>query len=341
MSPLGVAVVGAGAWGVNLVRNFSGSADYTLRWVCDLDPGRARDSADRSTDARGTTSLDHVLDDPAVEAVAIATPAASHAKAVMACLDTGRHVLVEKPMALSVDDAQKLSTAAAARGLTLMCDHTYKYSPAVRKMRAVIRSGDLGDLHSVHSVRVSFGRVQPDVDVFWDLAHHDLSILDFILPEGCHPETVAARGADPLGAGRACLGHLSLHLADTVIARARISWLNLTKVRTTVVGGSRGTLVWNDLHPMHRLQMYPGGTDMPDGDAVDASVSLGEGRPVALPLPETEPLSGVVTEFAAAIREGRAPLSDTAAELRVLAVLEAATRSLEVGGMPVPFEPHR
>src|SRR5574342_204225 len=167
MKPLGAAVVGVGTWGVNLARNFLDSADYVLRWVCDLDGARARASA-HSRDVRATTALDQVLEDSGVEAVAIATPAASHADVAMACLDTGRHVLVEKPMALSVAEAQKLSAAAAQRGLTLMCDHTYNYAAPVRAIRDVIRGGELGELHYVNSVRVNRGRVQPDVDVFWD-----------------------------------------------------------------------------------------------------------------------------------------------------------------------------
>jgi predicted dehydrogenase len=340
MKPLGVAVVGVGTWGANLARNLSGSSDYALRWVCDLHGERARASA-HSRGVRATTALDQVLEDSGVEAVAIATPAASHAEVAMACLDTGRHVLVEKPMALSVAEAQKLSGAAAQRGLTLMCDHTYNYAPAVRTIRAVIRSGELGHLHYVNSVRVNRGRVQPDVDVFWDLAHHDLSILDFILPEGCRPTTVTAQGADPLGTGRACLGYLTLRLAGSVIAHTHISWLNPTKVRTVVVGGSRGTLVWDDLHPTHRLLMHPRGAELAESDEAGATGSHRERSPVALPLPETEPLSGVVTEFAAAIREGRAPLSDAAAELRVLAVLEAVVGSLAGGGVPLSVESRR
>ena len=329
--------MGVGSWGVNLARNFSGSSDYALRWVCDLHGERARASA-RSWGGRATTALDQVLEDSAVEAVAIATPAASHADLAMACLDSGRHVLVEKPMALSVAEAQKLSASAVQRGLTLMCDHTYNYAPAVRTIRAVIRGGELGDLHYVNSVRANWGRVQPDVDVFWDLAHHDLSILDFILPGGCRPTTVTAQGADPFGSGRACLGYLTLRLASSVLAHAHISWLNPIKVRTIVVGGSRRVLEWNDLHPTHRLLMYAWDVEPAEGEEASAHGSYGEGRPMPLPLPETEPLRGVVTEFAAAIRERRTPLSDAAAELRILAILEAAARSLEACGVPQSVE---
>jgi predicted dehydrogenase len=333
-----VAVLGIGNWGVNLVRNFSGSADCDLRWVCDLDGERASASAGRVSGTRATASLDQVLDDPGVEAVAVATPAASHASLVMACLKAGRHVLVEKPMALSVREAQTLSVVAEQDGLTLMCDQTYCHSSAVRRMREVIQGGELGNLYYVDSVRVNLGRVQPDVDVFWDLAHHDLSILDFVLPAGYRPTAVSAHGADPLGAGRACLGYLTLRLTNAAIAQTHVSWLSPTKIRTTVIGGSRCTLVWNDLHPTDRLLVYPGGMDLAEIGPAGARLSYPPGHPAVPPLPQTEALSEVVREFAAAVRERRAPLTDAAAELRVLAILEAASQSIERAGAAVPLE---
>lgn len=339
MRRLGVAVLGIGNWGVNLVRNIAASADYDLRWVCDLDRERARASARSVRGARATTSLDQVLDDPGVRAVAVATPAASHASIAMACLNAGRHVLVEKPMALSVPDGQKLSLAAEQSGLILMCDHTYCYSAAVRRIRDVIQRGDLGDLYYVDSVRISRGRVQPDVDVFWDLAHHDLSILGHILPAAYRPTAVATQGADPLGAGRTCLGTLTLRLTNAAIAQTHVNWLSPTKIRTTVIGGSRCTLVWNNLHPFDRLLVYPGGVALAEIGPAGARGSSLPGRPVALPLPKTEALSEVVKEFAAAVRERRAPLTGAGAELRVLTILEAASQSLERAGAAVCLDP--
>ncbi len=332
MKPLGVAVVGAGYWGPNLARGFSNSADCELRWVCDLDPARAGATARRSKSARATTALGQVLDDLEVEAVAVATPAASHAGLVRACLGAGRHVLVEKPLALSLADADRLAVTAAQCGRVLMCDHTYCYTPAVRMIRDLIQSGDLGELHSVDSVRVNRGRVQPDVDVFWDLAHHDLSILDFVLPDGRVPTAISARGSDPLGVGRACVGWLTLDLIGSARVQVHVSWLSPTKVRTTILSGSRRVLVWDDLHPTARLRVSPRGADAIGSQAGGGPSAVPEIGAVALPLARTEALSGVVAEFVAAIREQRPPLTGVASELRVLAMLEVASQSLARDG---------
>ena len=191
MKPVGVAVVGAGYWGPNLVRNFRAPPEFDLAWVCDLSLERAvRVIGPRST-VRATDSLKDVLADPAV---AVATPAATHADVVLACVDAGKHVLVEKPLAASVAEGEKLVLAAEQKHLVLMCDRTYCYTPAVRKVRELVHDGSLGMIHRFDLVRINLGLIQRDINVFWDLASHDLSILDFVLPPGCIPEAVAAQG---------------------------------------------------------------------------------------------------------------------------------------------------
>ena len=203
---LGVAVVGGGYWGPNLVRNFQASDSFALRYMCDLQIERARRALGRYSTVAATDDYAEVLADPRVAAVAIATPAATHRDLALAALRAGKHVLVEKPLAASYAEGRELVEVAAERGLTLMCDHTYCYTPAVSYIRDLIASGELGDVHFLDSVRINLGLVQPDVDVLWDLAPHDLSILDFILPPGMEPLSVSAHGADPIGAGRACVG---------------------------------------------------------------------------------------------------------------------------------------
>jgi len=194
--PLGVAVIGAGYWGPNLIRNFGASESCDLRWVCDLDEQRASKVVGRHSSARVTTSLEDVLNDDGVKAVAIATPAGTHAAVGIACLEAGRHVLVEKPLAHTVADGEKLVAAADERGLVLMCDHTYCYTPAVQRIRQYMQEGALGDLQYIDSVRINLGLLQQDIDVVWDLAPHDLSVFDYLLPEGNSPMGVAAHGAD-------------------------------------------------------------------------------------------------------------------------------------------------
>lgn len=342
---MGVAVVGAGYWGPNLVRNFSGSPDWDLRFVCDLDAERAQRVVGRYSTVQVTSSLDEVLADPAIAAVAVATPASTHAEVAMACLDAGRHVLVEKPLASTVAEGEKLVAAAAERELVVMCDHTYCYTPAVRRIRDLVTEGTLGEIQYVDSVRINLGLVQPDVDVIWDLAPHDLSILDFVLPADRQPTGVAAHGADPIGVGNACVAYLSLPLTGGAIAHVHVNWLSPTKIRHTIIGGSKQMLVWDDLHPTQRLTLYDKGVDLSAAMGSEARretlVRYRAGDMIAPALPEAEALGMVVAEFAASIRERRAPLTDGEAGLRVLRVLEAAGSSLESGGRTVPLVGYR
>jgi predicted dehydrogenase len=342
MEPIGMAVVGAGYWGPNLIRNIKAVDEIDLRWVCDLDRSRAELAVGSRSTVAVTDSLEDVLDDPAVAAVAIATPAGTHLDVGLACIEAGKNVMIEKPLALSSSDAEKLLTAAHDAGVVLMCDHTYCYTPAVQKIRSLVRGGQVGHLQYFDSVRINLGIVQTDVDVFWDLAPHDLSILDFILPEGYRVEAVAAQGADPIGAGQACLGYLALRLTGGAIAHVHVNWLSPTKIRTTIIGGSRRIVVWDDLHPTQRLSMYDKGVELNGGLDVDARrdrlIGYRVGDMVAPALPEIEALSNVVREFASSIRQGRPPLTDGTSGLRVLRILEATTRSLENGGVSVPLE---
>ena len=342
---LAVAIVGAGYWGPNLIRNFSASLDCELLWVCDLSRKRAERAVGRYSTVQVTDSVDAVLNDPRVAAVAVATPTATHFELAAACLEAGKHVLIEKPLASSVSEGQKLVELAEQRGLVLMCDHTYCYTPAVRRIRQLVEDGTLGQIQYVDSVRINLGLVQSDIDVFWDLAPHDLSILDFILPEDCAPTAVAAHGADPIGAGRACVGYLTMPLTGDAIAHCHINWLSPAKIRTTIIGGSKRMLVWDDVNPAQRLSLYDKGVNLTSDLLQEARrstmISYRVGDMTAPTLPEREALEAVVSEFVASIRERRAPLTDGHAGLRVLKILEAASRSLSKGGAVVALESTR
>ncbi|GAA3398384.1 Gfo/Idh/MocA family oxidoreductase [Streptomyces roseoviridis] len=339
--PLGVAVIGAGYWGPNLVRNFQAGDRFRLRWLCDLDVTRAQRVLGGYSTVQATADYAAVLADPAVDAVAVATPAGTHLDVALAALRAGKHVLVEKPLATTYADGARLVAEAEERGLTLMCDHTYCYTPAVAKIRELVHEGALGDIHYVDSVRINLGLVQKDIDVLWDLAPHDLSILDFILPEHVEPVAVAAHGADPIGAGQDCITYLTLQLNTGAIAHVHVNWLSPTKVRTTMVGGSKRTLVWDDLNPAQRVAVFDRGVDLaaPQDLGADerreALISYRSGDMIAPALGEREALRGMVDEFAAAIAERRAPLTDGRAGLRVLDILEAASRSLAFRGAVV------
>ena len=244
-----------------------------------------------------------------VDAVAIATPARTHHPIAMAALRAGKHVLVEKPLADSVPAAREMVATAEAHGLVLMTDHTYCYTPAVQRIRELVADGSLGEILFVDSVRINLGLIQPDVDVFWDLAPHDLSILDYVLPGGLAPVGVAAQGADPVGAGKACVGYLTLPLPGGAMAHVHVNWLSPTKIRQLVIGGSQRTLVWDDLNPQQRLSVYDRGVDLvqqavDSADPRSATVSYRLGDTWAPALPEREALGAMVAELAASIREG-------------------------------------
>jgi predicted dehydrogenase len=347
MKTLGLAVVGAGYWGPNLARNIQSLPDLRLEWMCDLDEERGRRAVGPYSTVRVTTQLADVIADSAVDAVAIATPALTHVDIATAALEAGKHVLVEKPLATSYAPAEKLVRLADERGQVLMCDHTYCYTPAVAKIRELVHSGVLGDIQYVDSVRVNLGLVQRDVDVLWDLAPHDLAILDFVLPAGCTPQAVAAHGADPIGAGRTCVAYLILQLSGGAIAHSHVNWLSPTKIRTTIVGGSKRTLIWDDLNPVQRISIFDRGVDLSTAEDLDreqrleAIVSYRTGDMVAPALHEREALGEVLVEFAAAIRERRRPLTDGRSGLRVLDVLEAASASLAYRGAVVPLRSWR
>ena len=339
---LRAAVVGAGYWGPNLARNFRASPDWSLAAVCDLDADRAARVVGDASGVVVETSLERLLARDDIDAVAVATPARTHHPIAMAALAAGKHVLVEKPLAATRKHAAAMVEEARARGLVLMCDHTYCYTPVVQRLREMVQLGELGDILFVDSVRINLGLVQPDVDVLWDLAPHDLSILDVVLPGGLSPEGVAAHGADPLGAGRACVGYLTMPLPDGAMAHVHVNWLSPTKIRHMVIGGSRRTVVWDDLNPQQRLSVYDRGVDLDLSSRTDsladrtaAGISYRLGDMHAPSLPEREPLGSMVAEFADAIHRGRAPLTDGHAGLRVLDVLEAASASLREGGAMV------
>ncbi|HET7724251.1 MAG TPA: Gfo/Idh/MocA family oxidoreductase [Propionibacteriaceae bacterium] len=341
MDTLRVAVIGAGYWGPNLVRNFRSSPDWDLVAVCDLDAQRAaRVIGDRST-VEVETDVARLLQRDDIDAVAIATPARTHAELAIAASNAGKHVLVEKPLASTLDDARRMVQAAADNGRVLMLDHTFCYTPAVRHIRQLIADGVLGDVLYVDSVRINLGLVQPDVNVFWDLAPHDLSILDFILPSGLDVGPVTATGADPLDTGRVCVGHASLPLPGGAIANISVNWLSPTKIRSFVIGGSKSTLVWDDLNPMQRVAVYDRGVDVarrPDdlAERKQVAVSYRMGDIHVPALREAEALGLMVGEYAAAIREGRPPLTDGHAGMRVLSLLQAIDDSLATGQPVAP-----
>lgn len=317
-----MALVGAGYWGTRLARNLAAQPRCVLHWVCDVNRSRA-EAVGAPLGAGISESLDEVLDDRRVEAVVIATPATAHESLARRCLATGRHLLVTKPLALSVAGAESIGTSARDSGLVVMCDHTYRFAPVVRAVRAHLSEGSLGALVDVESVRTNYQHGQPDVDVLWDLGHHDVSILTYVLPPSARPVAVSAGQMDLAGLGRAHAASLTLHLAGGAEARITLDWWAESKVRTMSVTGADAVLRWNDQPTGHdglRLALQRG----PDVHQVRV-----EDR--------REPLALVVDELFDAIDGQRPAVCGPDQAREVLHVLERASRSAAAGGAIVPL----
>jgi predicted dehydrogenase len=332
--PLGVAVVGYGYWGPNLARNASERPELSLEWLCDHDERQLDAFSRRHPGARTTREFDEVLADRCVDAVIIATPPRSHHALAKRALQAGKHVLVEKPLATNLVDAQDLADTAEERGLVLMPGHTFVYSPPVNAVRDLIETDVVGDIHFVTSSRMNLGKYQRD-GVICDLAPHDLSILLYWLGE--RVVEVAATGSSVFEVGVPETAFLSLCFEGGTTANIQLSWLAPRKVRQMVVVGSRRMVVYDDTAADESVRVYDRGME------VRAPANFGEHQlvyrsgDVLIPrIDAAEPLSLELADFAKAINTGEPPRSSVALGLEIVAVLEAADASLRRRGMPLP-----
>jgi predicted dehydrogenase len=336
-----VGVIGYGYWGPNLVRNFAEVPGSQVAMVSDLSPARLAQVSARYPSIVTTTDYHDLLNDPTIDAVIIATPVRTHFRLAMEALAAGKHVMVEKPMAETVDQGLRLVEAARAANRTLMVDHTFVYTGAVQKIKEMVTSGRIGQLYYYDSVRVNLGLVQHDVNVMWDLAVHDLSIMDYILD--AQPYAVAATGAAHIPGKPVNTAYLTCMFPDNLLAHFHVNWLAPVKIRRTLIGGDKQMIVYDDLEPSEKIKVYDKGITL-NGDsnpdkAYDLLVGYRAGDMWAPQLSLTEGLRTEALHFLDCIRDGRTPLSNGTAGLRVLRILEAATQSLEQGGRPVEMKP--
>lgn len=338
---IGVAVIGYGYWGPNLVRNFWDIAGAQLVWVCDLQTERLAGVRRRYPAVEITEDVDQVLRDPRVDAVAIATPVSTHFPLAMRALRAGKHVFVEKPIAPTSEEAQRLIEEADRRGLVLAVDHTFIHTGAVRKMREVIES-ELGEVYYYDSVRVNLGLFQHDVSVLWDLAVHDLSILDYVL--AARPVAVSATGMSHVPGAPENVAYLTLMFEGSLIAHIHVNWLAPVKVRRTLVGGSRKMVVYDDLEPSEKIKIYDRGITLEGAAgrrgerANQMRVGYRTGDMTAPNLDLGEALGRELREFIGCVERGLKPTADGAAGLRVVRILEAASRSLAHRGEAVELD---
>ena len=334
---IGVAVVGAGYWGPNLIRNFATCPLTNLIAVCDSDVGRLHNVLAAYPSVDGIADIDALLERDDVEAVAIATPVGTHTSIGLAALAAGKHVLIEKPLAPSVREAQSLVSAAKEAARTLMVDHTFVFSSAVRKIKEIIDAGDLGDLYYIDSVRINLGLFQHDINVVWDLAPHDLSIMDYLVER--LPKSLSAFGTCHTETDIEDVAYLNMEFSDALLASFHVNWLSPVKIRHFVVGGSEKSLVYNDLEPAEKIKVYDRGITVSEDPEARRGILIGyrTGDVYSPHLDQCEPLQRVVTHFAECIRDGKPPLTDGEAGLRVVRILEAAQRSIKAQGGRIAF----
>jgi predicted dehydrogenase len=329
-----VAVAGAGRWGRNLVRNFYNLPDCELRWVIEPNPDRRAQMESLFPRIRTAERLDAALGDPDVEAVVVAAPARLHKELGVSALRAGRHVYVEKPLALTTKDAEELEREARAADRILMTGHLLLYHPAVLKLKELISSGDLGEIYYLYSQRVNLGVIRKDENALWSFAPHDLSVMLFLLGE--EPVSVSARGAAYIQKGVEDVAFVNLRFAGGRMGQVQLSWLDPHKLRKFTVVGSRKMAVFDDMEPQEKVRVYDKGAEQP-GDYASYGDYIGlRFGDVWIPrIDSAEPLRLECADFLDCIRSGRRPRSDGVSGLRVVRILTAATRSLAADGAPV------
>ena len=329
-SAVRVGVIGYGYWGPNIVRNLSALDDCELVAVCDKNPAALKRAGKAYPGVRMTADYLDVLRSPDIDAIAVVTPVWTHFDLAKAALENGKHVFVEKPFTSTSAQAEQLIELAARKNLQIMVDHTFLFGGAVRKIRQLIDDGTLGSLYYFDSTRVNLGLFQHDVSVLWDLAPHDLSVMNYLIE--AQPEAVVATGASHLN-DMADIAFITVYFPGNIVAHVNVNWLSPVKVRTTLIGGRDKMLVWNDLEPDEKIRVYDKGVNITSGEGLyDVLVSYRTGDVWAPKIDGTEALRRELDYFVECIRQNQTPTNDGVAGLGVVRLLEAADKSLKNRG---------
>lgn len=332
---VGIGIVGYGYWGPNLVRNFSQVQGARVVAVCDQSPERRAQVAQVYPAVKTYADVRDMLNDAAVDAVAVATPVSSHFALSMQALQAGKHVFVEKPFTATIEEGERLVEEAEKRRLTLMVDHTFIYTSAVRKIKELLDNGSLGQLYYYDSVRVNLGLFQSDVNVLWDLAVHDLSIMDYLIERS--PTMIAATGMAHVAGRPENMAYLTCFFKNNLIAHFHVNWMAPVKVRQTLIGGSEKMIVYDDIEMSEKIKVYDKGIIVSQADEAvyQRHVGYRTGDMWAPRLDNIEALKIEAEHFVECLNTGRQPLSSGYAGLRVVRILEAASRSMANHGQPV------
>jgi len=329
-----VGAIGCGYWGPNVIRNLAELRGFELSHICDLDPARLEPIAARYPAAHATLHVDELLTDPNIDALYISTPVSSHFELARQALLNGKHVLVEKPLATTVEQAEALTSLATERQLTLMVGHTFVFSPPVRKVKELIDSGQVGPINYIETTRVNLGLFQKDVSVLWDLGPHDVSILLYWLDE--IPRSVSARGRSFHGEALEDVAFVTLEFPSGTLAQAQISWLAPSKLRRTTIVGRQRMVVYDDLEPVEKVKIFDRGVDRQPASFGEFQLTYRSGDILSPRLDTTEPLSIECAHFLECILTGREPETSARSGVDVVRVIHAAEQSMRNGGTPQP-----
>jgi len=328
-----VGVIGYGYWGPNVVRNLYTLDSARVVAICDRSPEAQKRARRAYPCGEVTSDATEVLRSPDIDAVAIITPVWTHFELAKAALENGKHVFVEKPFTATSEQAEVLIELAEKRNLKIMVDHTFLFTGAVKKIRQLVDQGELGDLYYYDSMRVNLGLFQHDIDVIWDLAPHDLSIMDYLIQD--EPEAIVATGEKHLN-GYADVAFITVYFPRKMIAHVNVNWLSPVKVRTTLIGGEKKMVVWNDLEADEKIKVYDKGVNIASAEGVyQLLVSYRSGDMWAPKIEQTEALKVELAYFMDCIEKNETPFNDGVAGLRVVKMLEAAGESLKLRGETV------
>lgn len=332
-----VGVIGYGYWGPNIVRNLHQLDDCEVTVVCDVNEDARRRAQRAYPGLQVSSDPSEILSSPQIDAVAVITPVWTHFELAKEALQNGKHVFVEKPFTASVAEAEELIELADRKKLKIMVDHTFLFTGAVRKIRQMVDEGVLGKLYYYDSMRVNLGLFQHDVNIIWDLAPHDLSIMDHLI--GQVPEGIVATGEKHLN-GHEDVAFITVYFPGNVIAHINVNWLSPVKVRTTLIGGEKKMLVWNDLEADEKVKVYDKGVQLGNGNGrgegvYDVLVKYRTGDMWAPQLERTEALQAELGYFMQCILKDETPFNDGVAGLRVVRLIEAADKSLKQRGSQV------
>lgn len=328
-----VAVIGYGYWGPRIARNFNSAPDCRVVMICDKGADSLRRAARDFPDIQTTSDCEAVLTSASVDAVAIVTPVCTHFELAKTALNHGKHVFVEKPFTATSRQAEELVNLAEQKNLRIMVDHTFLFTGAVRRIRQMVNDGTLGKLYYYDSTRVNLGLFQHDVNVIWDLAPHDLSIVDHLVSNSA--EYVTTSGQSHFN-DLEDVAYITVYYSDRMIAHINVNWLSPVKVRTTLIGGERKMLVWNDLEADDKLRIYDKGVDLNNGQNIhELLVSYRSGDMWAPKVDQTEALAAEVKYFSECVSGNHKPFNDGVSGLRIVRLLEAAEQSLRNRGIPI------